>query len=159
MSLYHRDVASPEHKGTSPLYCVLDKGRDDRVLTEHEIPARKERELLTYAEEHRRAYELTKEQHLFMGVTWLLDDEYRRLELSPEVLHVDGTMCTNKEKCSLFTVTGKDCMGKLFIVMRAFLPNHKAWAFQWLFSVVFPIFPKSLLRRVNIIISDGDSQE
>ena len=51
-------------------------------------------------------------------------------------------------------------MGKQFIVMRALLPNQKAWAFRWLFSVVFSkFFPKLLLRRVNIIIFDGDSQE
>ena len=159
VSLCHRDVASPESEGTSPLYCIIDEARDEGSL-EYEIPTENERELLTYAQEHRCAYELTKEQHLFMGVAWMIDDECRRLELSPEVLHVDGTMCTNKQKCPLFTVTGKDRMGKQFIVMRALLPNQKAWAFRWLFSIVFPIFfSKSLLRRVNIIISDGDSQE
>ena len=75
VSLCHSDVASPEDKDTSPLYCVVDKARDDRLLTEHEIPARKECELLSYTAEHRHTYELTKEQHLFMGVAWLLEDE------------------------------------------------------------------------------------
>ena len=48
VSLCHRDVASPESEGASPLYCVIDKARDEGSL-EYEIPIKNERELLTYA--------------------------------------------------------------------------------------------------------------
>ena len=126
--LCHRDVASPEIEGTSPLYCVNNQERDEASL-EYEMPTKNERELLTYAQEHRRAYELTKEQHLLMGVAWIKYEECQRLELSPELLHVDGSMCTNKEKFQLFTVTGKDRLGNQFILFCALFPNQKARAF------------------------------
>ena len=87
-------------------------------------------ELLTYTEEEYCIYKLTKEKHFFASVAWLIDKEFWRLELSLEVLHVDGRICMNKEKYPLFTVTGKDHMDEQLIVMRALLPNQKAWAFR-----------------------------
>ena len=51
-------------------------------------------------------------------------------------------------------------MGHMFTIIRAFLPNQKAWAFRWLFSVVFTAFlSKRTLRNITIIILDGDSSE
>ena len=32
VSLCHRDVASPESEGTSPLYCIIDEARDEGSL-------------------------------------------------------------------------------------------------------------------------------
>ena len=86
--------------------------------------------MLEYAKNHRKAYMLSGEQHLFMGLAWIIDSERQQLELCPEVIHIDGTMNTNNEKCPLFTVTGKDRLGNMFIVICAFLPNTKAWAFD-----------------------------
>ena len=85
--------------------------------------------MLEYSKTHRNLYKLTGDQHLFIGVVWIIDKEQRQLNLCPEVIHVDGTMNTNDEKCPLFTVTGKDRLGNFFTVMRAFLPNTKVWEF------------------------------
>ena len=101
-----RDVPSLARKDMSPLYCGYSCESSQKTL-EHSIPTRKEPEMLDYAESHRRAYMLTEDQHLFMGITWVLKEERRALDLCPEVIFVDGTMHTNNEKCPLFTVTGK----------------------------------------------------
>ena len=113
-----------------------------------------------FATKYRCAYKVKENQHLFMAVAWVTNHELLRFRKAPEVIHVDGTSKTNKEKFILFTVTVKDRFGKMCIVMRAFLPNEKNWAFHWLFSKAFPLlFPKRLLDRIRVVISDGDSSE
>ena len=150
----HQDFPSSKEGEGSSLYCTLNSEK------EHNISCEKELEMMEYAKTHRHLYKLTGDQHLFMGVAWIIDQEQRRLDLFPEVIHVDGTMNTNDEKCPLFTVTGKDRLAHFFTVMRAFLPNTKAWAFRWLFKVVFPSFIRiKTLLRIKIIIYDGDSSE
>ena len=57
-------------------------------------------------------------------------------------------------------VTTKDSRGKMLPILRAFLPSEQAWAYQWLFSSVFPmILGEELLQRVQMIITDGHAQE
>ena len=107
VSLFHRNVVFPKSDGTIPLYCVIEEARDLGSL-EYKVSTKNDRELLAYSQVHWLAYELTKEQHLFMGVAWTIDEEFRSLELSSELFHVDETMCTKKEKYPLLTVTGKD---------------------------------------------------
>ena len=85
--------------------------------------------------------------------------ELKQFTLFHAVLHVDGTAQTNKENRPLIMVTTKDSRGKMLPILRAFLPSEQAWAFQWLFSSVFPlILGEELLRRVEMIITDGDAQ-
>ena len=48
----------------------------------------------------------------------------------------------------------------MFLILRAFLPNERSWIFCWILNAVLPtMIPKNILQRVNVIISDGDSQE
>ena len=107
--------------------------------------------------------EILKEKshhHLFMGVAWMIPHKYERFKKCPEVIHVDGTESTNKEKYTLMTVVTKERSGKMVTTMQAFLPNQRNWVFKWLFCNVFPIFfSPYLLSRVRVIISDGDSCE
>ena len=78
-----------------------------------------------FATKYRCAYKVKENQHLFKAVAWATNHELLRFSKSPEVIHVDGTSKTNKEKFILFTVSVKDRSGKMCIVMRAFLPNEK----------------------------------
>jgi hypothetical protein len=73
---------------------------------------------------------------------------------------MDATQDTNKEKWPLFTITARDSTGAMFMVARAFLPNERAWVFCWLFQVVLPsLLGHKWLQHVQVIITDGDSQE
>ena len=90
----------------------------------------------------------------------MIPHEYERFHKHPEVIHVDRTASTNKEKYILMTVTSKDRSGKMVTILRAFLPNQRNWSFRWLFCHVFPVFfSPYVLSRVRVIISDGDSCE
>jgi hypothetical protein len=73
---------------------------------------------------------------------------------------VDDTSHTNNEKPPHMTFTGQTSSGHVFTWMRVFLPNKTAGAFCWMFHIVLPkLLGDSLLKRINVIISDGDSQE
>ena len=48
----------------------------------------------------------------------------------------------------------------LFSVIRAFLPNERAWVFRWIFQTVMPVLlGKDYIGRVNVIMTDGDAFE
>ena len=67
---------------------------------------------------------------------------------------------TNKEGRPLILVSSKDGNGKMFTIMRVFLPNQQAWAYHWLFQSVFPLLlGKEYLLQVKMIVTDGDPQE
>ena len=68
---------------------------------------------------------MSGDQHICMGVAWIIDQEHCRLDICPEVIHIDWTMKNNAEKRPLFTVTGKYQLVNFFTVIRAFLPNTK----------------------------------
>ena len=78
----------------------------------------------------------------------------------PEVIIVDTVFSTNNESRPLLTIGDKDSMGKMFIILRAFLPHEQSWGFRWVFSIVLPtMISQHTLQRVQLFISDGDSQE
>ena len=113
-----------------------------------------------YCIDHQDVMELTSAQHLMIAICWVLPQEKRLFDLYPEVLFIDITSDSNKEKRPLFTVTGRTTAGTMYTLMRAFLPNEKTWIFRWLFSIVLPnSFKKETLKRVRVMITDGDSQE
>ena len=121
---------------------------------------KEKKEIRDYCIKHRDIMDLNSAQHLMIAIAWVLPKEKRLFNLYPEVLFIDITSDTNKEKRPLLTVTAKTALGSMFTIMRAFLPNEKTWIFRWLFSIVIPFsFPKSTLDRVRVIITDGDSQE
>ena len=95
-----------------------------------------------------------------MGIAWVIPCEKRLFEMFPQVVLVDTTNDTNNEGRPLLTMTGKDSNGKMFTFLRAFLPNEKGWVFRWVFSVVMPhLFGNTILNRIQVIVTDGDSQE
>jgi hypothetical protein len=53
-------------------------------------------------------------------------------------LHIDAAADSNKEGWPLVTVSSKDSFGKMFIVLRAFLPNEQSWSYKWFFHTVLP---------------------
>ena len=109
---------------------------------------------------HRRTHEIEPQEIMMIGIAWILNSEKRLVHLFPEILCVDTTGDTNNESRPLLTITGKDSNGKTFTVLRAFLPNEKAWVFNWIFSVVMPtLLGSTLMERVRHIICDGDPQE
>ena len=54
--------------------------------------------MMEYARIHRNRYQLSGDQYLYMGVSWIIDPERRCLDLFPEFIHIDGTININDEK-------------------------------------------------------------
>ena len=113
----------------------------------------------TNLERHRRPL-LNNEQEMVVALAYSTPFEIRQFHAFHVVLHIDSTCHSNRERQPLVLVTSKDNRGKMFTVLRAFLPSEQAWAFQWLFNSVFPqLLGKKALSDVKIMITDGDAQE
>ena len=56
-------------------------------------------------------------------------------------------------------MTGKTSDNEIFTILRCFIPNEQAWIFRWLLLTALPLLLGKDLERINMIISDGDSQE
>ena len=118
------------------------------------------KDIATYADGIRCAHRVDDNQDLLLAYAWVLPEEHRQFLLYPFVAHIDGTNSTNNECRPLITVTGRDCLGNQFTVLRAFVPNNQAWVFKWLFQTVFPtLIGKASLDHTVAFITDGDSQE
>jgi hypothetical protein len=113
-----------------------------------------------FAESHRHEYDLATDEDLFLAVAWVIPEEKRLFHLFTDVIHIDGTMKTNNEGRPLVTITGRDSRGNQFTILRAFLPNERAWSFRWLFQNAMPcLLGPEFMARIRIIVTDGDSQE
>ena len=77
------------------------------------------------------------------------------------VHHSRGRYCWHQQKhFPPVTIAGKDSHGKMFIILHAFLPSEKSWAYCWLFQTVLPYLLDNIaLTRICAAVSDGDSQE
>jgi hypothetical protein len=97
---------------------------------------------------------------MMVGIPYAMPYEVRKFRLFNVCLHIDATADSNKEGRPLVTVSSKDSYGKMFIVLRAFLPNEQSWSYKWFFHTVLPaLLGKDVLKRIKIIVIDGDSQE
>jgi hypothetical protein len=116
--------------------------------------------MAAFAVDNRDLFDLVREQELLLGLAYVYPKEKIVFKLFPRVVKIDCTTGTNNEKRPLLTITIIDQNGKSFIVFGASLPNERAWTFQWVFQDVLPnMFRREYLKQVNIIITDGDSQE
>ena len=54
----------------------------------------------------------------------------------------------------------KDSDGKMQVILRAFVPNERAWMFRWLFQIATPsLLGAGSCDLVRLQITDGDAQE
>jgi hypothetical protein len=109
--------------------------------------------------DHRRLLPIADSQEMMVGITYAMPYEVRQFHLCNVCLHIDATADSNKEGCPLVTVSSKDSYGKMFIVLRAFLPNEQSWSYKWFFQTVLPaLLGKDVLKKIKIIVTDGGSQ-
>jgi hypothetical protein len=100
-------------------------GSPDKLCTSVPLPETENADMMAFAEEHRSEYQLSNEQELMIGCTWLLPEEKRLFCLFPEVIHIESISCTNREDHPLLTITYRDSRGKAFTVLRVFLLNKR----------------------------------
>ena len=94
-----------------------------------------------------------------MVFEWVILSELRLFESFPTIIMVDTVGQTSNKKSPLLTVGDKDSNGEMVIFLKCFMPKQQSWMSRWIFSVVIPsLDSKKLLKKVIIIISDGDLQ-
>ena len=81
-------------------------------------------------QDHRRTLKMTVDQEFLIAVVWIMPKKVRIFKLFPELMFVDCTGKTNKEKLFLFTFTGQSSFGTIFTVFRALIPNQRTWMFK-----------------------------
>jgi MULE transposase domain len=113
-----------------------------------------------YAEKSRNAVGARDDQDMLIACCWVLPNGRRLFHAFPEVVGVDGTHETNNESRPLLTLSVKDSDGNVIVVVRCFAPNERSWLFRWFFQEALPLLlgPEAL-KMVNLIMTDGDSQE
>ena len=108
----------------------------------------------------RKSLGISEKQRYLMAFAWVIPHEAHLFRLFPETITVDVVKSTNNQKRPLFTMCGKTTHGKMFTIMRVYLPHEKTWIYRWLFCVAFPrLFGIPTIKMVKAVISDGDSQE
>ena len=124
------------------------------------LPSDEHMNMTNFIKEQRSAMNLSPTQDMLIGIAWVNPLEISFAKMYPEVFFIDVTCKTNNEKLPLLTVTGKTALNKMFTLLRAYLPNQRAWIFRWVFSIVLPhLIPQHVLKRTTLAISDGYYQE
>ena len=90
------------------------------------LPPDEKVDLEKFVDGHRNILQVEKEKALFIGLAWVLPIEQKFFHHFPEVICVDTVSHTNKDKRPLLTISGRDSYRKMFIILRAFLPNERA---------------------------------
>ena len=99
-------------------------------------------------------------QTVMLSFMWCLHFQREMFRQFPEVLYVDGTHATNKERMPLLTIGVRDREFKMNVILRAFIPNEKSWLFRWIFQCGIPtLMGTDACKKVKLIVTDGDSQE
>jgi hypothetical protein len=75
------------------------------------------------------AMKLDDSEAMLLFVAWGSDEDLRYVTMFPEVLSIDTTYGTNREKRPLLVFAGTDNNRKNFTALRAFLPSKCEWVF------------------------------
>jgi hypothetical protein len=96
---------------------------------------------------------------MLLFVNWGSDKDLRYITIFPEVLSIDTTYVTNREKRPLLVFSGTDNNRKNFTAMSAFLPSECEWVFRYVFEVTIPsLIGEATVERINQINTDGNRQ-
>jgi hypothetical protein len=112
-----------------------------------------------YVTKHRKSMKVSDAGDMFLAVVWMTPAERSIFRKFPFVVKIDVTFKTNVRGIPFLTMTGKTSDNEIFTILRCFVPNEQAWVFRWLLLHALPIILGKDLSRVQMIISDGDSQE
>jgi hypothetical protein len=105
------------------------------------------------------AMKLDDSDAMLLFVAWVSDEDLRYITMFPEVLSIDTTYGTNREKRPLLVFAGTDNNRKNFTALRAFLPSEYEWVFRYVFEVAIPsLIGEATVERINQINTDGDRQ-
>jgi hypothetical protein len=96
---------------------------------------------------------------MLLVVAWGSDEDLRYITMFPEVLSINTTYGTNRERRPLLVFSGTENTRKNFTALCAFLPSDCEWVFRYLFEVAIPsLIGEATLERINQVNTDCDRQ-
>jgi hypothetical protein len=102
----------------------------------------------------------THKVKVLLAVGWARDEDILILRKFPEVIKLDSTFKTNCEGRPLFNMVCKDSNNQLYTVMRCLLPSERLGVFDIILASFIPkLFGELTCSKVQVVITDGDSQE
>jgi hypothetical protein len=105
------------------------------------------------------AMKLDDSEAMLLFVTWGSDEDLRYITMFPEVLSIDTTYGTNREKRPLLVFAGTDNSMKNFTALCVFLPSECEWVFRYVFEIAIPsLIGEATVDRINQINNDSDRQ-
>jgi hypothetical protein len=102
------------------------------------------------------AMKLDDSDAMLLFVAWGSDEDLRYITIFPEVLSIDTTYETNREKIPLLVFAGTYNNRKNFTVLHAFLPSECEWVFRYVFEVaISSLIGEATVERIDQINTDG----
>jgi MULE transposase domain/SWIM zinc finger len=148
-------VRKPSKKEISLTQAVTSE-----VVTECILPGHQQQAAAGYIKSLRKSLMVDDNQKILLAAAWISDEERRLVSLYPEVLGVDITEQTNKEKRPLIILAGLTGDNKTYTAARALLPSAQGWVFKWFFETVLPaLIPQKARERNTVMFTDGDELE
>lgn len=102
----------------------------------------------------------TKALKVLLGAAWVSPDGWQQFHRFPEVIFSDTTFKSCNEARPMFLLVGRDSNGNGFVITRIYMSNETGPFFLWIFHRSLPtLLGTSCLKKVNFMLTDGDSQE
>lgn len=120
------------------------------------VPNKMRKELLKL----RRQMKFNKGTEVLVAFSIASDKMVRHMCMFPEVLFMDVTANTNKQKRDLFLAVVKDASGQSYIANATFIPSGKSWVFQKIYKLFFlKLYGKTTVSRIRLALTDDDKAE
>ena len=139
---------------------IQDANRDCLIRLPKGRPSKKfavsVHEILTI-ENIRDELHINNDQQVLLSFAWISGSKRDMLQKFPELVVVDVTEKTNKEKRSMFMATGIDGLGKIFIAFHCYMPNAQASSYNWIYTHVMPtLWGHEIISNIQAVITDGE---
>jgi hypothetical protein len=102
------------------------------------------------------AMTLNDSEAMLLFVAWVSDEYLRHIIMFPEVISIDITYGTNREKRPLLVLADTDHNQKNFTALSAFLPSECKWVFHYVFEVAIPTLIGIATVDITQPNTDGD---
>jgi hypothetical protein len=94
---------------------------------------------------------------MLLFVDWGSGEDLIHITMFPEVLSIDTTYGTSREKRPLLFFAGTDNIWKKFTALLAFIPSEYEWVFHYVFEVAIPtLIGEATVERIDQINTDDD---
>ena len=97
---------------------------------------------------------------ILLAISLVTDDMNRHVAMFPEVMFLDVTANTNRQKRDLFLMVVKDPCGSVYIGNITFIPSGKRWVYDMIYKNFFIILlGKLTISRNRLGLTDDDEAE